>query len=65
MERNEQIRKELKSRRIYLYELAAAAGIAEPTLVRWLRTPLTDERYSRLSAGLAKLISAVGGVHNG
>lgn len=64
MERNEQIKKELKARRLYHYELAAAAGIAEPTLIRWLRTPLTDERYNRLSAGLEKLISTTGGVQN-
>lgn len=61
MERNEKIRNELKSRRLYLYELAEAADISEPTIVRWMREPLTDDRYARL---LAALESLKGGVVN-
>ncbi|HIU57788.1 MAG TPA: helix-turn-helix transcriptional regulator [Candidatus Ornithomonoglobus merdipullorum] len=52
MERNERIRKILKKRRIYLYELAATMGISESTLIRWMRVPLTDEHYNRLTAAL-------------
>lgn len=59
MERNEKIRNELKSRRLYLYELAEAADISEPTIVRWMREPLTDEHYARLSAALESLKGGV------
>ena len=59
MERNETIRNELKKCRLYLYELARAAGISEPTIIRWLREPLTDEQYSKLSNALEKLKAGV------
>ena len=62
MKRNEEIRMELKESRLYLYELAMAAGISEPTVVRWLRTPLNDEHYGRLKHALDKLKE---GVRNG
>ena len=62
MKRNEEIRIELKENRLYLYELARAAGISEPTVVRWLRTPLNDEHYNRLKQALDRLKE---GVRNG
>lgn len=52
MERNERIKKMLKKKRIYLYELAATMGISESTLIRWMRVPLTDEHFNRLMAAL-------------
>lgn len=55
MERNEEIRNELKKHRLYIYELAKAAEISEPTIIRWLRDPLTDERYTKLSKALKSL----------
>lgn len=55
MERNEEIRNELKKHRLYLYELAKAAEISEPTIIRWLRDPLTDERYTKLLKALESL----------
>ena len=38
------IREELKARRVRHWELAAALGISEQTLVRWLRFELDEER---------------------
>lgn len=55
MERNEEIRNELKKHRLYLYELAKVAEISEPTIIRWLRDPLTDERYTKLLKALESL----------
>lgn len=63
MERNNEIRETLKKHRLYIYELAAAVGISEPTITRWLRTPLTDEHYNRLSEGLEKLKGAAADAH--
>lgn len=62
MERNAEIRKILKDNRLYVYELAEAAGISEPTIVRWLRTPLNDERYNKLKQAAENLKE---GVKNG
>lgn len=38
------IREELKARRVRHWELAAALGVSEQTLVRWLRFELSEER---------------------
>ena len=41
---NKIIRDELKARRVRHWELAAALGVSEQTLVRWLRFELDEER---------------------
>ena len=38
------IREDLKARRVRHWELAAALGISEQTLVRWLRFELSEDR---------------------
>ena len=38
------IREELKARGVRHWELAAALGISEQTLVRWLRFELSEDR---------------------
>ena len=58
MKRNSEIKNEVKRNRFYMYELAAAAGVSEPTLGRWLRTPLDDKHYNILVSALNKLKGA-------
>ena len=41
---NKIIRDELKARGVRHWELAAALGISEQTLVRWLRFELSEDR---------------------
>ena len=41
---NKIIREELKARGVRHWELAAALGVSEQTLVRWLRFELSEER---------------------
>lgn len=41
---NKIIREELKARRVRHWELAAALGVSEQTLVRWLRFELSEDR---------------------
>ena len=41
---NKIIRDELKTRGVRQWELAAALGISEQTLVRWLRFELSEDR---------------------
>ena len=41
---NKIIREELKERSVRHWELAAALGVSEQTLVRWLRFELSEDR---------------------
>lgn len=58
MYRNEEIRNTIRQNHWFLYQLAGAVGISEPTIIRWLRTPLTDEHYNRLITGIEQLKGA-------
>lgn len=44
----QQIKDQAKAAKIYLWQIAKAAGISEPTLTRWLRDEITPEREQRL-----------------
>lgn len=46
MKSNQDIRKRARSRGVFLYEVADALGISEPTMTRWLRGKLSSERKS-------------------
>jgi len=45
---NLQVRERFKQANVYLYEAADAMSISEPTLVRWLRKELEDEKKMRV-----------------
>ena len=49
------IREELKARRVRHWELAAALGISEQTLVRWLRFELSEERQLEMLMKIEEL----------
>lgn len=52
----EDVRAMLRQKRIYQWELAAALGISEFTLVRWLRNgPLSEERAKAIQNGIERL----------
>lgn len=44
MRNNQDIRKHARSKGVFLYEVADLLGISEPTMTRWLRRKLTNER---------------------
>ena len=48
MNRNLDVRSYAKEKGVYLYEVAEVLGISEPTIMRWLRTELTDERKAAM-----------------
>lgn len=48
MANNLDIRVMAKSKGVYLYEVAEVLNISEPTIMRWLRAELSDERKSEL-----------------
>jgi len=49
------IRRQLFDRRIRYYELADALGVHYNTLNRWIRSGLTDERYTRIRQAIREL----------
>lgn len=52
----EDVRGLLKRKRLYQWELAAALGISEFTLVRWLRNgPLSEERATAIQRAIEQL----------
>ena len=48
MNRNLDVRTYAKEKGVYLYEVAEALNISEPTIMRWLRAELTDERKAAI-----------------
>lgn len=52
---NENVRKAARVAGTPLWKVASAAGISEPTLTRWLRTPLPQDKEQRLLAAIAAL----------
>ena len=47
---NQIIRDELRERKVYQWELAKALGISEATMVRKMRTEMSDEETTELLA---------------
>lgn len=52
---NNDIRKTAKESGVYLYAVAAELGVSEPTLIRWLRFELPQEKRERIFSAIAKL----------
>ncbi|MPM48817.1 hypothetical protein SDC9_95544 [bioreactor metagenome] len=45
---NPEIRKLMKEKSIYQWQVAVELGITDATFVRWLRLPLEDEKKNRV-----------------
>lgn len=56
---NEKIRRSARMAGIPLWRIAQFIGVSEPTLTRWLRTPLTEEKEKAILDAIAKLESEV------
>lgn len=54
--KNIEIRNIVRENRLFLWEVAEAAGISEVTLTRWLRTELNDERRERVMLAINTLL---------
>ncbi len=52
---NEKIRSAARSAGTPLWKIAAAIGVSEPTLTRWLRFPLPEEKEQRILGIIAEL----------
>lgn len=60
MRENENIRKAARVAGVPLWKVAAAIGVSEPTLVRWMRFPLPAEKEARIMAAISVLEKEVG-----
>ena len=52
---NQPIRDAAKAAGIPLWRIAAAIGISEPTIIRWLRVPLSENKERRILEAIATL----------
>lgn len=53
---NRDIRRKAKGHDISLWRIAEKIGISEPTLTRWMRTPLDSEHRKLIEDALNSLI---------
>ena len=52
---NERIRKAAKDAGLPLWRVAAELGVSEPTLIRWLRFPLPEDKERQIMAAIESL----------
>lgn len=55
MKENQAVRKAAKAAHVPLWRVASTIGISEPTLIRWLRFPLPEEKERRILSAIATL----------
>lgn len=54
---NREIRARIERNGLRHWQVADAIGISAASLVRWLRSPLTEERLQRVQAAIDKLLA--------
>lgn len=52
MKANQTVRDEARKRGVKHWQIAQKLGISEPTIMRWLRTPLTPEREKKVLSAI-------------
>lgn len=52
---NQEIRDAIKRSRVKQWEIAQALGVAENTLIRWMRVELSEERKAAILAAIEKV----------
>lgn len=52
---NEKVRRAARIAGVPLWAIASKIGVSEPTLTRWLRLPLPEEKERRIMAAIAAL----------
>lgn len=57
---NQTVRRAARSAGVPLWRVAAAIGVSEPTLIRWLRAPLAEDKERRIMATIAELEQEAG-----
>ncbi len=59
---SKEIKRKIKDVGLCQWQVAMETGIAEMTLIRWLRAPMNEERANRINDAIERLIK--GGEHN-
>lgn len=52
---NEHIRKAARIAGVPLWKVASTIGVSEPTLMRWMRFPLTADKETRIMEAISTL----------
>lgn len=60
MKENQNVRRAARVAGVPLWRVAAAIGVSEPTLIRWLRVPLPEDKEQRVMAAIAALEQEAG-----
>lgn len=55
MKANETVRAAAKARGIPLWKIAIQMGVSEPTMIRWLRIPLSSEKEAAILTAIDEL----------
>lgn len=55
MKENQTVRRAARVAGVPLWRVALAIGVSEPTLTRWLRIPLPEDKEKRVMAAIAAL----------
>lgn len=53
---NEELRKLLYRKSIKLWQIGAAVGVSEMTVIRWFQEPLTDERREKIGQAIEQIL---------
>lgn len=55
MKENQAVRRAARVAGVPLWRVAATIGVSEPTLTRWLRVPLPEDKEKRVMAAITAL----------
>ena len=55
LKENQGVRKAARVAGVPLWKIAAAVGVSEPTLIRWLRFPLPEDKEHRIMEAISAL----------
>lgn len=55
MKENQSVRRAARVAGVPLWKVAAAVGVSEPTLTRWLRAPLPEDKEQRIMTAISAL----------
>lgn len=55
MKENQNIRKAARVAGVPLWKIADAIGVSEPTLMRWMRFPLPEDKETRIMNAIATI----------
>lgn len=56
---NKEIRIKAQLEGVYLYQIAQKLGISYPTLINWLRVPLSEEKENKIMTAISELSKEV------